>query len=195
MDSPTKFEKLKKHILSRSVCENDFMAAKLEWDLFDVLLTKDFGNCPCGQKILEHCFLKNRKNGRTTWVGNVCVKKFMDIDSGTLFDGLKRLRKDNSARPNRMLTEHAYKKGFLYGENEYEFLLNINRKRKISEKQESWLRKINRRILEKITVRELPDQDDETNDQSDENREQSNQESDLVQSIDSSEEDSDLRDE
>lgn len=104
-----------------------------------------------------------------TWVGNVCVKKFMDINSGTLSDGLNLLRDNHLARPNAMLIEHAMNKGFLYGEHEYNFLRQMNRKRNISPKQEHWLQKINRRILMGIVVRQLPDQDDENDEQENHN--------------------------
>lgn len=155
------FLKLKEHILKLSMEKTDFNKAKLEWELFQIHITHEFGRCPCGQKIKEHCHLRNTNNGKKTWVGNICVKKFMNIDSGTMFDGLKRIEKKINAKPNAMLIEYAWKNGYLYGENEYDFLRRIQRKRKISEKQENWLLKINRRILQTIVVRQLPNENDE----------------------------------
>lgn len=157
MSDTHNFKKLKDHILSLSVSDN-FNDAKSEWLLEHVCITVEFGQCPCGKRIKEHCFLKNDRNGNTTWVGNVCVRQFMDIDSGTLFDGLKRIRDNISARPNIMLIKYAWERGYLYGENEHTFLTDISRKRKLSEKQLHWLQKINRRIIESIVVLRVPDQ-------------------------------------
>lgn len=149
------FENLKEHILPLSQAD-DFGQAKQEWDLDSILITEDFGHCPCGHPIKEHCYLKNKKNGNETWVGNVCVKKFLDINAGNLFNGLKRIQKNNLAKPNIELSEYAWKHGHLYGENEYLFLKNIRRKKILSKKQEPWLQKINRRIVKNIVVRCLP---------------------------------------
>jgi len=121
---------------------------------------REFGECPCGHVIKEHCYLKNKENGETTHVGNVCVKRFMEIDATNLFAGLKRIEKKDTAKPNAALIEYAEERGYLYGNNEYEFLQNIKRKRDLSEKQEHWLTKINRRIVNEIVVQRLPDQYD-----------------------------------
>lgn len=102
---------------------------------------------------LEHCHLKNKLNDSTTFVGNVCVYKFIEIDARTIFTGLARVQKNNKAKPNEALIEYAWKQGFLYGENEYDFLQNIKRKRNLSEKQVNWLIFINRRIVESIVVK------------------------------------------
>lgn len=151
------FKKLKAHILKRSLATN-FDDARLEWALDYILVTQNFGKCPCGKEIKEHCYLRNEKTKKETWVGNVCVRKFMDIDAGKLFSGLKRIQKNHSAKPNDGLTEYAWNRGYLYGENEYDFLRSItSHRRKLSERQLHWLQKINRRIVETIVVRELPD--------------------------------------
>lgn len=151
-------KKLKVHILGLSEADN-FEDAKLEWKLDHVYFTE--GKCPCGVKINEHCNLKNSKNGKTTWVGNVCVLKFMDIgEAETLFSALRRVKKNDSAKPNTALIDYAWKRGYLYAKNEYEFLtsLTIHKRRKLSEKQKNWLQKINRRIIGSIVVGRLPEQ-------------------------------------
>lgn len=61
---------------------------------------------------------RNRLNGNETYVGNVCINRFIQIDTGNLFDGLKRIAKDLTANANRHLVEHAYRIGYLYGEKE-----------------------------------------------------------------------------
>lgn len=40
-------------------------------------------------------------------MGNVCVNRLISIDSGTLFEGLKRLKVDPEANPNRALINYA----------------------------------------------------------------------------------------
>jgi hypothetical protein len=91
-------------------------------------------------------------NGNETYVGNVCINQFIKIDTGTLFDGLKRIAKDVKANANDDLIEYANRMGFLYGENEYKFLKETTRKRKLTAAQIAWKEKINRRILAQTVV-------------------------------------------
>jgi hypothetical protein len=77
----------------------------------------------------------------------------MEIDTGTLFEGLKRIAKDPSANANSTVVEYAYRSGYLYDSKEYTFLKNTLRKRNLSPAQVAWKIKINRRILNKIIVR------------------------------------------
>ncbi len=144
------FEQLKAHILPLSNAR-DFDAARREWDLTGFEYSEEFDNCPCGQQIKEHCLIHNRITGRDTYVGNVCINRFIGIDTGNLFDGLKRIAKDNTANANEDLILHAYNLGYIY-ESEYEFLMDTRRKRTLSPKQLSWKQKINRRILNKTVV-------------------------------------------
>jgi hypothetical protein len=145
------FENLEAHILSLSVSE-DFNVARSEWDLIGIEVSEEFDYCPCGQKIKEHCYIRNRVTGGSTYVGNVCIKRFMSIQTGSLFDGLKRILKDDRANANHDLIEFAYRMGYLFGEKEYTFLKQTARKRKLSSAQISWKQKINRRIISKIVV-------------------------------------------
>ena len=150
MTSPN-FEHLKAHILPLSVAKI-FEAARQEWELVAVEISDEWDNCPCGQEIKEHCYIRNRHNGNTTYVGNVCINRFIQIDTGNLFDGLKRIAQDDSANANIDLIEHAYRMGYLYNEKEYHFLLQTVRKRILSQAQLNWKRKINRRILAQTIV-------------------------------------------
>lgn len=108
--------------------------------------------CPCGQEIKEHCYIENKKNGNKTYVGNVCINRFLEISTGTLFDGLKRIRNDISANPNQALIEYANDKGYLF-DKEYEFLISTMKKRNLTDKQKSWKEKINHRILNEVVVK------------------------------------------
>lgn len=151
----TYLERLKAHFLPLSLADN-FEAAKLEWKLDHVVVTEEYGSCPCGKEIKEHCYLKNEKNGKETHVGNECVKKFMNINTGTLFSGFKKIQANQTAKPNAALIEYAYERGYLY-DNQYEFLLDIkNQRRALTENQANFLRKINWKIINGFVVRRLP---------------------------------------
>jgi hypothetical protein len=143
-------ERLKAHILPLSEAPF-FDAARKEWQLIGVEVSEEFDNCPCGQEIKEHCYIQNIRNGNKTYVGNVCINRFIGIDTGSLFAGIKRIVKDPSANPNEDLIEHAHRFGYIY-ESEYKFLMETRHKRKLSEKQLAWKQKINRRITNRIVV-------------------------------------------
>lgn len=145
------FERLKSHILPLSEC-NIFELARLEWTLIGIEVSSDFDNCPCGQPIKEHCYIKNNQNGNTTHVGNVCINRFLGIQTGNLFDGIKRIKADITANANADLIHHAYKFGYIY-ENEYGFLLKTKNKRILTTKQIEWKIKINKRILNSTVVK------------------------------------------
>lgn len=150
------FENLKAHILPLSSSKN-FNAAKHEWDLVHIEISEEVDNCPCGKDIKEHCYIRNRLTGQATYVGNVCINRFMGLDIGTLFSGLNRITQDQDAAPNLALIEHANQKGYLY-DQEYGFLKNTARKRSLSDAQLSWRHKINRRIISQTVVRRRGDQ-------------------------------------
>src|SRR4051812_42520984 len=146
------FEWLKSHILPLSE-SSTFDVARQEWGLVGVEISEEFDNCPCGQEIKEHCYIRNRLNGNATYVGNVCINRFIQIDTGNLFDGLKRIAADITANANHDLIEHAWRSGYLFGEKEYTFLKQTALKRKLSKAQVNWKVKINRRILAQTKVR------------------------------------------
>ncbi|MFB0774645.1 hypothetical protein [Aeromonas salmonicida] len=143
-------ERLKEHILPLSNSQHFHIAIK-EWSLVGIEISEEFDNCPCGQQIKEHCHIENRITGNKTYVGNVCINRFIGIETGRLFDGLKRIAKDSKANANKDLIEHAYKLGYIF-EDEYGFLMDTCMKRKLSPKQIAWKEKINRRITNKTVV-------------------------------------------
>lgn len=145
------FERLRSHILPLSV-SNDFNLARSEWILIGVEASEEFDNCPCGQQIKEHCYIRNTINGNTTYVGNVCINRFIGIETGNLFSGIKRIAEDDTANANEDLIHYAHKFGYIF-ENEFKFLLETRLKRKLSAKQIAWKQKINRRIINKTVVR------------------------------------------
>jgi hypothetical protein len=144
------FEALKEHILPLSRAKT-FEAARTEWVLEYVEVSDEFDSCPCGQEIKEHCYIRNVQTGNQTYVGNVCVNRFIGIDTGTLFEGLKRLREDPRANANQAVIDYAEERGYLY-DKEPQFLRDTARKRKLSAAQMAWKEKINRRILNQTVV-------------------------------------------
>lgn len=144
------FERLKAHILPLSDAQQ-FDAARGEWELVGVEVSEEFDNCPCGHEIKEHCYIENKVTGHKTYVGNVCINRFMGLETGNLFAGLKRIKADPGANPNHDLIEYAHKLGYIF-EREYSFLLQTRFKRKLSPKQKAWKEKINRRILNETVV-------------------------------------------
>ena len=145
------FERLKAHILPLSQAHY-FEAARAEWELVGVELSEEFDSCPCGKDIKEHCYIRNRLTGNETYVGNVCINRFLGIETGNLFDGLRRIADNPRANANLDVIEHAHKLGYLYP-NEYTFLLQTRLKRKLSAAQLAWKEKINRRIINQTVVR------------------------------------------
>jgi len=145
------FERLKAHIVRLSEAK-EFDVARREWNLVGVEISEEFDNCPCGQEIKEHCFIRNTLNGNETYVGNVCINRFIGIDTGNLFEGLRRIAAKDSANANEDLIIHAYRLGYIF-EGEYKFLMDTRRKRKLSPKQLAWKQKINCRIINQTVVR------------------------------------------
>ena len=146
------YERLKSNIMPLSNATT-FSVAKNEWKLVGVEMHEEFDHCPCGQPIKELCHLENQVNGHKIYVGNVCVNRFIGIDTGKLFAGLKRIALDSKANANEDLIRHAYNMGYIYSEKEYNFLMQTKNKRKLSSAQLAWKQKINRRIVQQTVVR------------------------------------------
>lgn len=145
------FEKLKDHVLQLSQA-SDWVNAKNGWRLVGVEVQEDWDTCPCGKGIKELCYIENQLNNNKTHVGNVCANRFIGIDTGNLFAGLRRIIDDETANANEDLIIHACKFGYIY-ESEYKFLMKTKRKIVLTEKQLEWKRKINRRIVLQTVVR------------------------------------------
>src|SRR5512135_3231698 len=78
--------------------------AKLEWEILEVYEVKAPEACLCGHRpIVELCVLINKVNGQRATVGNHCVKQFLGLPSGQIFEALKRIEKD----PTRSLNKEA----------------------------------------------------------------------------------------
>jgi hypothetical protein len=145
-------ENLAAHILPMSRSQVFPVACK-EWAFESAYISPDWDSCPCGQDIKEQCYIRNRLTGHTTYVGNVCVNRFMGMNTGTLFAGLRRIALDINANANAAVIDYANARGYIYGPAELKFLLSMRNTRIATAKQAAWRAKINRRILGQIVVK------------------------------------------
>lgn len=137
---------LTREILARSTAKV-WDAAKLEWTLYEVFESDEPGTCLCRHyPIIEHCVLRNKTNGVLTTVGNCCVKKFIGLPSGLIFQAAKRVRLDTSRSLNGEAIEYAREHGWI-NDWEQECYFRVMRKRRLSEKQQAKKRQINERFL------------------------------------------------
>ncbi len=142
--------RLFEEIIARSLGKT-WNEAKLEWDLQNVYREDQPQTCLCGHTpIIEICVLRNRLNGETADVGNVCVTKFIGLGSELIFAGLRRIAGDQNKALNEAAINYAYGQGWI---NAWEkgFCLNTARKRKLSPKREAKRLEINRLVLARTT--------------------------------------------
>lgn len=143
------FENLKAHILSLSVGAG-WEYAKHEWYLESVehLDKDDPGEtCPCSHHpIYELCWLRNACNGAQTFVGNVCVVRFIDASAGRITQGMNRVRRDSANALNDEAILWAHRRGWV-NDWERDFLLNTRHKRRLSGRQQAKREEINRVVL------------------------------------------------
>jgi hypothetical protein len=142
--------RLIEEIIARSVAKN-WDKARLEWDLKQVYREDEPQTCLCGHTpIIEICVLQNRRNGNFADVGNVCVTKFLGLESDLIFLGLKRVAKDGHKALNEAAINYAFEQCWI-NEWERDFCLNTVRKRSLSSKQAAKRTEINRLVLAKTT--------------------------------------------
>jgi len=107
------FITLRDEILERSHLK-EWEKAKLEWSLVAIYQSEENMECLCGHyPIREICEIANEKTGHTVEVGNVCVKKFLEIDSNKIFAAVKRVKKDINKGLNKDAIMHFHKVGIL----------------------------------------------------------------------------------
>lgn len=148
MSSHNEFQ-LASRIVEFSV-SNDWAIARAEWDLAEIYFEDEPSTCLCTHyPIIEICVLRNRHNGNVAEVGNVCVNKFLGIPSKIIFDGLKRVSKDQSNALNSAASHYAFRKGWI-SQWEYNFLIDTGRKHALSFKQMAKRREINVRVLTRM---------------------------------------------
>jgi len=123
---------------------NNWNDAFKEWSLSHIYLQENF--CLCGHSILENCVLINNINKNTAVVGNVCVNKFLEIDSNSLFVGLKRILRSISKSVSKKLIKFCFDKDII-NFWEYKFYLDIHRKRNLTDKMVYKKTMINLKII------------------------------------------------
>jgi len=147
--------RLSKAILALSVADT-WGQAKREWTLADVFVADEPGTCLCGHfPIREHCVLTNRVNGNLAVVGNVCVKRFLGIDSEELFAAFRRIIRNHEAALSERAIDYAYERGWI-AEWERRFSLDTGRKHrgKLTAGQLTKRVEINAKIIGRLTERE-----------------------------------------
>jgi hypothetical protein len=138
------------HIIGMSEAD-EWQTARMEWELDSIYQVKEPQTCPCGQfPINEICVLRNRKNGRSTEVGNVCVNNFIGLPSKRLFNSVRRVAKTPSSSFSEEMILYAFDKKVISAW-ERGFYLDIRTKRSLSEKQRNKKNEINAKILSLIS--------------------------------------------
>jgi len=146
------FQQLKAHILPLSNAAIWEVAAK-EWSLTGIHEADEPETCPCGHfPIMEICTIHNRVTGRSTEVGNVCVKRFLGLRSDLIFASIKRIRKDPDKSLNADAVAFFHERGVL-NVWEYDFCQNTLRMRSLTPARLSKRRDINQKVLAAIKRR------------------------------------------
>ncbi len=120
--------------------------AKLEWDVSNIERVEEFETCLCGHfPIIEVCTIYNEKTRKEARVGNCCVKKFNE-KSDKIFKAVGRVKKDPEKAVNSETLLLAVKNNWIDTKS-FSFYLDIIRKRKLSERQLAWKKRINEKIV------------------------------------------------
>jgi len=134
-------EESNQHIFYEELLKNsinkDRKLAIEEWE-FKYSFEED-NHCICGMPIKENCIIINKNNNKSLLVGNVCVNRFINKDCSFIFRGMKSINKDKV--PNKLFIDYCFEKGYIY-ENQKDFLLKMFRKRKLTDRQNSFKMKI-----------------------------------------------------
>ncbi len=138
--------KLQQEIISLSISKN-WNEAKKEWSLNTIFFEKE--NCLCGQNIYECCELVNVLNQNSCIVGNVCVNKFLELQSDSIFKSVKKVNSNNKKYFNNEALQYSFTKGWI-NEWELKFYKSIIDKKNLTEKQLYIKSKINKLIVDKI---------------------------------------------
>lgn len=126
-------------------------AAK-EWDCVDVYEVSTPESCLCGHfPIIEVCEIKNKITGATENVGNCCVKKFLGLRPDMIVKSIKKIKADITASVNPQTLDYALKQRCI-SRADYDFYMNIWRKRELSSAREKWKKDINNRIIHHIDL-------------------------------------------
>jgi len=143
-------QQLHEHIISLSKATS-WHSARDEWDLDSIYRSDEPESCPCGQyPIIEICVIRNRLNGNTTEVGNVCVNNFLNLPSDKLFQSVRYVSEDAGRSFSEDMIDYACRKRII-SQWERDLYMDIRRKRKLSGKQRAKKDQVNQKILAAIT--------------------------------------------
>jgi hypothetical protein len=143
LDKTTKHEILVKTLIEYSSSSNWYKAKK-EWFINDIYETdRDYERCSCSHyPIKEIITIHNKINDNELIIGNCCIKKIIEDEN----DYAKFFQAIRNKKINKAVIDQSYKDGIL-NKWEDDFMLNVWRKRKLSEKQNSAYSKIKQKIL------------------------------------------------
>lgn len=148
---------LMREIQARSTAK-DWRDARREWEISRVFFSEpdNPGRCLCGHfPIREHCVLRNRVNGNVVTVGNVCVKRFFDLNAEDLFAAFRKIMKNLEATMSAKAIDYAHGRDWI-NDWERDHCLSIcgRSKRKLSPRQLAKRVEIHKKILVRLTERE-----------------------------------------
>ncbi|HEY0043226.1 MAG TPA: hypothetical protein VGB62_01640 [Allosphingosinicella sp.] len=126
----------------------DWDEAKAEWELHFVYEDPSDRSCECEHSpIHQICVIKNRKNGRSTEVGNVCVKRFLRLMSNRLFAVIRRLQWDVNKSLNPAALKLFRERNVISLIEERDYLLYWRRRKHMRDDQKRQKLLINQRVL------------------------------------------------
>lgn len=126
----------------------DWDEAKAEWKLYFVYDDPNDRACECEHSpIHQICVIRNRKNGKKTEVGNVCVRRFLRLVSSRIFAVIKRLRGDIQKSLNPAALTLFRERGVITLQEEQEYLLYWRRRKNMTDDQKRQKLDINQRVL------------------------------------------------
>jgi hypothetical protein len=144
---------------------NSFPAVLEEWELSHIEHLEqgeESETCLCTHyPIREVCHIVNIENDNLAIVGNCCVKRFEGDTAfaGThkIFDALKRLRVNIENTANKELIEYAHDTNIITNEDRKRYL-KIWRKKKLTDRQFNFIRRVNQQILDKTSSKTVQNQ-------------------------------------
>jgi predicted RNA-binding protein with RPS1 domain len=122
--------------------------AKLEWKFESAYIADD---CLCGHfPIVEICTIYNVETKKRADIGNHCVKQFLNIEEQeSIFVSLRKILKDNTKSVNPQTIKYVFVKQWI-NLQDYNYYLDIWKKRILSERQAKWKLDINNRIIKGV---------------------------------------------
>lgn len=147
MGSGYNFKQLQAEMIALSQSD-DWHQVKLEWDLEDVFIVNQNQVCLCGHHpIRQICTLRNFVTKSPAEVGNVCVQKFLGMNSRRVVNALKRISGDLEKSLNKEGIEMFRKLGVISNSDADDYLIFYRRRKNVTERQRSLKSKINRSVI------------------------------------------------